>query len=536
MFFLIAMMDTFQIKMHAHSPTGLFYVSPNNSANASCPSQPCATLSQYLMNMSAISLSNVKLLFLSGRHDLITDFTMQHVHNVTMVGVNHDNLTPAVIFCYSAKAIISFHNSSSITIANLVLENCGGHVPQVWYGRDVVAATYFSTCYCCSVKNVTFMGYGLVVNNLVGESYLDNITVHLHRTTHILPWQRNQGIEVINYKKYLYHSLIHVSKINVVYSSMCNNIEKFCLYDVGIYIDLQPIDCNITLILRDSKFSHVNHVSTQNIFKIVLFPTKSSRIMLSIEDCTFQYNNYAVLHSMLQKPMLKIIISCINVTLFFARCLFYRNQNDSPLISISVYNNYIPLADWCLLPSNVQIKHSNFSRNIGPLVKIQGNSKSKCITHFSIIGPFKIMENSGTGEDIISIYNVNVKVIGKATFSYNSNARNIILFYFCTVTFYEDISFIKNGLMYVGNMENIITLQSDLAYIIITENTSITFLENVYQAVQVKIIVEKYTPYPFCVFQYDSFTSKNVSRALLRKYNKNFLVVTNYCKIKMVHQ
>ena len=46
----------------------VFYVSPDNSTNTSCPFQPCATLSQYLLdnNGSLPVVSNVEYHFLPG--------------------------------------------------------------------------------------------------------------------------------------------------------------------------------------------------------------------------------------------------------------------------------------------------------------------------------------------------------------------------------------------------------------------------------------------------------------------------------------
>ena len=106
---------TMMIKVYMCTPTGLLYVLPDNSTNAStsCPSQPCATLSQYIMTMSRMSTSNIKFLFLSGTHSLTSNITMQHVHNVTMVWVNYDNLAPSKIFCQSAEGIMVFVNSSN---------------------------------------------------------------------------------------------------------------------------------------------------------------------------------------------------------------------------------------------------------------------------------------------------------------------------------------------------------------------------------------------------------------------------------------
>lgn len=90
-FFLIITIVTI-IKGIMCIPTGLFHVLPDNSANVSCPSQPCLTLSQYLWNMSG--MSNVKVLFLSGEHTLTSNITMNHVYNVTMIGIDYHNSAP----------------------------------------------------------------------------------------------------------------------------------------------------------------------------------------------------------------------------------------------------------------------------------------------------------------------------------------------------------------------------------------------------------------------------------------------------------
>ena len=49
--------------------TKILYVSPDNSTNVNCPSQPCATLSQYLLDNGTLSVvSNVEYHFLPGEH------------------------------------------------------------------------------------------------------------------------------------------------------------------------------------------------------------------------------------------------------------------------------------------------------------------------------------------------------------------------------------------------------------------------------------------------------------------------------------
>ena len=192
MSFLIMMMITNQIKMCTCATTGLFYVLPDDSTNASCPSQPCATLSQLLLNISGVS--NFKFLLLSGKHGLTSNVKIQHIHNVMMAGVGTiHSRSPSTIFCHSAEASITFGNSSNILITNLVFKNCGGTtaIPTFSYrflydgGILVIAAAYFSICYNCNIRNVTFIGYGLLyITELLGTSHLDKITLYLCETEH----------------------------------------------------------------------------------------------------------------------------------------------------------------------------------------------------------------------------------------------------------------------------------------------------------------------------------------------------------------
>ena len=525
-------------KIYTCTSIRLFYVLPDNSSNASCPSQPCATLSRYLLNTSV--LSNVKLLFLSGKHSLTSEVKMQHAYNVTMVGIDYDSLAPVIIFCYSAKAVVVFVNSSNITIANLMFKNCGGIGPTAMPGYDPVhpndhsalaATIFFDICYHCTIMNVTFIGYGLMANNLLGESHLDNITLHLQTTHYSLPQWCNQGIKLINNRwssHYISNSTIFVNKITINGSG--NNCQTTYKYDVGMRIDLEPIDYNITLMLSNSDFYNVN---VQPILLIGLLHGVSSKVMLWVKNCKFQYNNYTSFTSELRPPV-QIFVSCINMTLYFTNCFFYRNKNtkELSLISIEVFNYdsgfmsyqgkfdepYILPSDWCLFPSYIRIKDSNFIGNIGTLIDIQSKKISGCIARFSIIGIFKLLRNSGNGIDIITIRHITVNIIGEAHFSYNSNARNIISFYSCTVIFRKNITFVQNWY----SVDQIITLHSDLAYIKIVENTHIKFINNTYsnQAVQVK--VQNYMPHPFCVFQYGTITLKNASHALLKSYSISF--------------
>ena len=306
----ITMLITCQIKLYICPPTGIFYVLPDNSSNTSCPSQPCATLNQYLSSTSP-GMSNITFIFLSGEHDLLSNITMQHVYNVTMVGY-YNNLSPAIIFCHSADAVIIFINYFNITISSLVFKNCGGYGPKIdaveaktLYENSpllVIAAMFISVCDSCNIMDVVFIGYGLVVSNLLGESYLRNITVHLNTTEHSLPEWCHHGFELANYGHspyYVSHTLIHMSKITINGSDSHYTCQHYHIY--GIHIHMEGTDYNTTLILSDSNFVNV---SVQCILKVRLVHIFSA-ITLWIKHCKFLYNEYK---GELKKPTVEITI------------------------------------------------------------------------------------------------------------------------------------------------------------------------------------------------------------------------------------
>ena len=255
-------------KIYQSTSTESFYVLPDNSTNASCPSHPCATLSQYILNTSG--MSNISFLFLSGKHSLFSTITFKQVYNVTMIGVSYNNSAPAVVICNSAEAVVVFINATNIKIANLLFENCGGIGPKIIPRNDIYpddyyplpAALFFDTCYYCNVTNTTFIGYGLMMNNLLGESYLDSITILLAVEYGLLQ-KCNQGMRIMNTGKAKHP------------------------------INLEPIDSNITLTLSDSNFIGI---SVQPVLLIGLFHGISSRITFRIKIVSFITINFKELH------------------------------------------------------------------------------------------------------------------------------------------------------------------------------------------------------------------------------------------------
>ena len=76
------------IQIWISTATEILYVLPDNSTDAvSCPSQPCATLSQYLSVNGTLSVvSNVEYHFLPGEHHVPANMTLQDLHNFSIIG------------------------------------------------------------------------------------------------------------------------------------------------------------------------------------------------------------------------------------------------------------------------------------------------------------------------------------------------------------------------------------------------------------------------------------------------------------------
>ena len=68
--------------------TKMFYVIPDDPTNVSCPSQPCATLSQYLLdnNGTLPVVSNAEYHFLPGEHQPPINFVLYGLNNLYYLG------------------------------------------------------------------------------------------------------------------------------------------------------------------------------------------------------------------------------------------------------------------------------------------------------------------------------------------------------------------------------------------------------------------------------------------------------------------
>ena len=109
--------------------TQVFYVLPDDSTKASCPSQPCAILSQYILdnNGTLPVVSNVEYHFLPGEHHLPTDLMLSFLDNFTLTGITTSNrllLTVLVSCSYQSEYLLIISDSREVKIVNIVFKQC----------------------------------------------------------------------------------------------------------------------------------------------------------------------------------------------------------------------------------------------------------------------------------------------------------------------------------------------------------------------------------------------------------------------------
>ena len=154
-------------QMWISTATEMLYVLSDNTTNVICPSQPCATLSQYWSDNGTLPVvSNAEYHFLPGEHHVPANMILQNLQNFSIIGIiNETSSIPALIGCSRSSYIINIIDSHSVTIANVMLKQC--HQVQL-------INLLINSCHSCIIENVTFMNSSTIGTNLIGvSSYYD---------------------------------------------------------------------------------------------------------------------------------------------------------------------------------------------------------------------------------------------------------------------------------------------------------------------------------------------------------------------------
>ena len=310
------MISWFQLSICAN----IFFILPDISSNTSCPSQPCATLSQYVLDYNGTLpvLSNVRYHLLSGEHCVPQNLKLDGLYNFTLIG-RTDKYSPPVVIKSCLGLFITITDDDYLVISNVVFKQC----KSIQQYNGSITNLYIGYCWSCTVENVTFLEYGLMGLNIYGGSVLNNVVFNLTITssrTYLdyhalvlaykkLPDGNNEDSMVCTLKgvyisghgnKYLPNELFLKNVLRAIIVSVLHinyhfklEIKNSHFYDIDQSVmnirSLNP-ESNTTVLIENCIFEYIgyNHTVIPRVALVDLSLVSASTVLL-LSGCTFQY-------------------------------------------------------------------------------------------------------------------------------------------------------------------------------------------------------------------------------------------------------
>ena len=502
------------IKIWISTATELLYVSPDNSINfVSCPSQPCATLSQYMLDNGTLPVvSNVEYHFLPGEHHVPANMILQSLQNVSMIGTVSKPSPLAVLVSVDCSQlnIIKIINSYNVTIANLMFKQCNQSQPT-----DLL----ITFCYSCTIENVIFMNLGFIGENLIGRSHLTKIVIKSSKeTSKLLTVCQKIAINYWNLQSFndRNHYLI-LNQIDIIGDR--NKCYSDDTVGLQIYIAIIVKEC-LTIYLTDSSFSQLAHTA------LTIINRCDGCNKVHVENCTFE-NNSILLHNekiyVLLRPLIDVLVAHDFKSVSFKQCKFKQNYHASIFISI-----VIRASTRCRVKKELSASTTtNISfvacQFIGNVASEMINTKAKYYkSNLLIVGPTQVKKTrSGVYKylsdqyNVISIRGMAVDIVGPVIMSFN-RAHNIMLFDHCDISFSHNVTYASNN---CGSQ--VIYLKS--SYIKVMEYANISLLKNRHQGSVIKFDYMEFNLNPPCLFQFATLFMRNIKSVSPAHYSVNII-------------
>ena len=476
--------------------TEILYVLPDDVSDVNCPSQPCATLGQYLLDNGSLPvLSNVEYHFLPGEHYVVKNVDIIKGFNFSLIGFG---ISPAKLVCWS-QSYVSVIYSHNVTIRNLVFSQCSGNIISR-VGLNIAAGLFLYECSHCKVEDIYFFDYGFAGMNLFLQSHLNNITIDMTIET--------PTVYMCSPKFFLmfsdienYHGYADSISINKIFIS--GNSEMCYEYHEAMDIWLHNNNYSMNVELCDSQF----HNMDQKALDIQIERVTSA---LSIKNCSF----FHIRNTMrLLDHIIYARISTHNVTIRFEDCHFYY--------SVALTLLQMEIVDYdssCVYPSNVTFANCNFISNDRTLLILSNDAPDcKANVFFNEVTNFV---NNKANFFMLKFSKMAVYMNGRITVSENDVAETIIEFKNCDIILAKTITFLSN---ICSTVISLISL--DLPYMIVMKYANITFINQIYHndliCARVPAIIDNI--FPYCIFQYVASTNdKYTISELLLLYNISF--------------
>ena len=516
--------------------TEIMYVLPDNSTNAaSCPSQPCATLSQYLLDNGTLPVvSNVEYHFLPGEYHVPANMILKGLHNFSIIGM-FSSSSPVVLVGCSQVYVIEIINSCFVIITNVVIKHCS----ILSNDNTKLTNLKLSCCFSCKLRNVTLLQYGLKAINLIGESYLHNIKLVITQ----FPEFCCQSFLIQytystcpSWNSYIDH--MHNVTINQLFIQNYIKCYTHVNYNVGLYMNLDyTMYGNVKILLINSHFYDMDRTALLIHSRYV---SVIKTIIILITNCTFELIN--------TDAVIQILASPVNQSISFTNSKFHRNAKNLIRIDVALPpNNIFGIhQELCLVATNISFINCQFRSNRQKLLTIENKVvalhqvnvlfESLNILHNSY-NQFKRIQHN----DIISVTKANIHISGPVNVAENHALLSIMRFQSCDILFSGKITFDTNY------CNEVISLDT---HIKVMEYTNITFTGNKYYSkiLTIESTEDYYQLYPYCLFQYITMDSSSSSEELLphysiivnHNYNPNWNRITlptqsNNCSISFCH-
>ena len=496
----------------------ILYVLPDNSTNTSCTRQPCTTLSQYLLDDGTLpDVANVEYHFLPGEHQVPANMVLKNLHNFSIVGIVGKSSLQAVLVGCVHPYVLKIDASLYVNIRNVLFKRC--YHPQL-QSHMYFTSLYLSWCFSCVLENATFTNFGIVGENLMGNScwngiYITHTTGYFCQGITLAYW--DDGLLTDKNEYYLLLNEIHITEIGN--GSKCFIINDYFTAGLCLYVFRSAM--NGTILISNSMFKRIHNPALH-----IESACPSHKSIISLNSCVF--------HSIisLNRAIVQAELND-NKVISFNNCTF-KNNHAKHVVSISIRSHMGYIHSSILVnqtvtsSSRVLFREGQFILNKGQILLVTGDRKK---TNISIIGPIIIKKNWSHQRnyisDLIKFQNMVVYIHGQVTISYNdAKSHSILLFVTSEVLFY-------GGIIFKQNQCHQIILLSEYTYIKIMEYTNMVFIYNKCSNKLIEISKESDFRNNFCLFQYMTFSNKSTDST--NNYAINVIHTSKKCSLMYYH-
>ena len=272
----------------------VYYVAPDNHYQDT--NNDVNILQHYLNESEKYFTSNTQLIFLPGKHHLLTDLVIQDVQNLTLQGINQNNNT--IIYC--TKSVHVFINSSdNITFESISVNKCG-----VSQENDLLAPLAALKIFNCSnialLDSLFICQYqqcGLVVANVVGQNALINIASSHLLITHNMT-RSTSTTEIINYN-HMGDASYQRRAIEILFYEHLQLITLY-IFQIKLYIDkamnISSTTSNGANMVYIEKMELIGITVTENVIAVMIINNNTLQNipyanMIRFQDCSFSKIN-----------------------------------------------------------------------------------------------------------------------------------------------------------------------------------------------------------------------------------------------------